>query len=622
MQPGTSATPWMSVMKTPWIEWKNVRLVPVLHGRMEFAFEVRRQFEAFKPDCVAVEYPVTLRESILRGVERLPLLSAVYYQEQDGTFMYLLVEPTDGQAEAVRLALERGLPVHCIDRDTEGYPLDRSPMPDSYALQKIGHFLYCQAYLKINRPHGRSLEDELREKTMAYHLQQLSKCNQRVFFVGGLYHLPGLLDRLGHPQAEVIGKRHREGVGLAHLHETSSREVLSEMPFLASHYERRRPSEATEPLDRLDINGQLIATAREHYWKNDKEELSRSQIRVLYKFARNYALMTGALVPSFYQLVVAARGAADDNFAYEVWDKGSEYPWQSENPGLPVLRLSGEDLFLDQKRIKFHRRLKTFRRRLVPVPVKKKIREKVPGEWKRDFGRFFICSYPPEDVVVEGYGKYLQQKAMKIKSEENARIVPFVSSMLDGLDIRETIRETIREWPRSKLYVKEGRPFSGKVGSVVVIFEPDIPDKDRNEDFPWRVTWLGEHEQESDMAFYSTPAGEVMDGPGISRCQYGGFMLTYPPMRVFDIWKDPFFDGARNKPERLLMAAIDYSLEKNVVYVAATPPSGWCQSMAARLGKKIIYMPIGTFSPVTLKKLRQFHVLDGHHVRKYAKHFL
>jgi hypothetical protein len=612
----------MSMMKSRWIEWKNIRLVPILHGRMEFASEVRRQFDAFKPDCVAVEYPITLSDPILRAVERLPLLSAVYYGERDGTFIYLLVEPTDGQVEAIRLALDRGVPLHCIDRDTEGYPLDRSPMPDSYALQKIGHFLYSQAYLRINERRDRSLEDELREKTMAHHLQRLSKIHERVLFVGGMYHLPGLLDMLDQSQTEVIGKRHRDGVGLAHLHEASSREVLSEMPFLAARYEGWRASDSKEPLDRLEINREMISEAREHYWKNDKEELSRSQIRVLYKFARNYALMTGALVPNFYQLVVAARGAADDNFAYEVWDKGSEYPWQSENPGLPVLRLSGEDLFLDQKRIKFHRRLKTFRRRLVPVPVKQRIREKVPGEWKRDFGRFFICSYPPEDVVVEGYGKYLQQKALKIKSEENAKIVPFVSSMLDGLDIRETIRETIQAWPRSELYVKEGRPFRGKVGSVVVIFDPDRLEKDGKENFPWRITWLGEHEQESDMAFYSTPAGEVMDGPGISRCQYGGFMLTYPPMRVFDIWKDPFFDAARNKPERLLMAAIDYSMEKHVVYVSASPPSGWCQSMAAKLGKKIIYMPIGTFSPVVLKKIRQFHVLDGHHVRKYAKHFI
>ena len=608
----------MTRMRYDKIEWQNVRLVPILHNRMEFAREVRRQFEEFRPDHVAIEYPSTLRERILQGIKRLPYLSVVHYEESDGTFIYLLLEPTDGQIEAVRLALENSIPIHFIDRDTEGYPLDLSPMPDPYALTKIGHFIFCQAYLRKHRDDPRSLEDRLREKTMAYHLQQLSRKGERILFVGGLYHLPGLIDVLAQPQTEVIGRRLRKGVGLAHLHRDSSREIMSEMPFLAAKYENSRSGRDGEPLDRLEANNQVISTSRQNNWKNSKEELSRSQVRVLNRFARNYALVSGGLVPNFYQLIVAARGAADDNFAYEVWDKGSDYPWQTENPGLPVLRLSGEDLFLDQKRIRFHRRLKTFRRRLVPVPIRKKKREQIPGEWKRDFQGLFICSYPPEDVVVEGYGQYLQKKALEIKSEENSRIIPFTTSMEDGLDIRQTIRE----WPTGPIYVQESRPLKGKVGSVVVIFDPDFPDEDGKEDFPWRVTWLGEHEQESDMAFYSTPAGEVMDGPGISRCQYGGFMLTYPPLRVYDIWKDPFFDVARNKPEKLLMSAIDYSLEKHVVYVAATPPSGWCQSMASRLGKKIIYLPIGIFSPITLKKIRQFHVLDGHHVRKYARHYI
>ncbi|KPK26128.1 MAG: hypothetical protein AMK69_12690 [Nitrospira bacterium SG8_3] len=608
----------MTRMSYDKIEWQNVRLVPILHNRMEFAREVRRQFKEFRPDHVAIEYPSTLREKILQGIKRLPYLSVVHYEESDGTFIYLLLEPTDGQIEAARLAFEHSIPIHFIDRDTEGYPLDLSPMPDPYALTKIGHFLFCQAYLRKHRDDPRSLEDRLREKTMAYHLQQLSRRGERVLFVGGLYHLPGLIEVLAQPQTEVIGRRLRKGVGLAHLHRDSSREIMSEMPFLAAKYEKSRSGRDEELLDRLKANNQVISTSRQNYWKNSKEELSRSQVRVLNRFARNYALVSGGLVPNFYQLIVAARGAADDNFAYEVWDKGSDYPWQTETPGLPVLRLSGEDLFLDQKHIRFHRRLKTFRRRLVPVPIRKKKRERIPGEWKRDFQGLFICSYPPEDVVVEGYGQYLQKKALEIKSEENSRIVPFATSMEDGLDIRQTIRE----WPTGPIYVKEGRPLKGKVGSVVVIFDPDLSDEDGKEDFPWRVTWLGEHEQESDMAFYSTPAGEVMDGPGISRCQYGGFMLTYPPLRVYDIWKDPFFDVARNKPERLLMSAIDYSLEKHVVYVAATPPSGWCQSMASRLGKKIIYLPIGIFSPITLKRIRQFHVLDGHHVRKYAKHYI
>ena len=599
-------------------EWKNIRLLPILHNNMEFAEEVRRRFEEFTPDLVAVEYPDTLKEKILQGVKRLPLLSVVYYKEKDGTFTYLLIEPADGLVEAIRLALSKGIPIEFIDRDTEGYPQDISPMPDPYAVKKIGHSLFCKAFLTINRDKPCFQEDQLREKTMAYHLQRLNRKGKRVLFIVGLSHVNGILEMLDKPQAEVIGLRKREGTGLAHLHVDSSREIMSEMPFLTSAYERARNDAKFEGLDRIKINSDLISVAREIHLKKNKEDLSRNQVRNLNKFARNYALLTGRLVPNLYQIIVSSRGVADDNFAYEVWEKGSDYPWQTEEPGLPVLRLTGEDLFLDQKRIRFHRRLKTLRRRLVSVPVKKKKREKYPGEWQEKFKGFSICSYPPEDVVIEGYGQYLKKKAIEIKSEENSSIEPFSCSMLDGLDVRESIRQ----WMSGNIYVKNERPLKGKVGSVVVIFDPDFPDEEEGERFPWCVTWLGEHDQESDMVFYSTFAGEVMDGPGISRCQYGGFMLTYPPMRVYDVWKDPFFSHARNKPERLLMAGLDYSLEKHVVYVSATPPSGWCRTMGERMGKKIIYLPIGILSPVTLKKVRQFHVLDGHPVRKFAHSYI
>ncbi|MBN2059936.1 MAG: hypothetical protein JW882_05910 [Deltaproteobacteria bacterium] len=605
-------------MKNNRIEWKNIRFVPILHNKMEFALEIRRQFKEFMPEHVAVEYPETLKAKIIKAVKRLPFLSVVHYVEDDGTFIYLLIEPTDGIVEAIRLAIEGDIPLHFIDRDTEGYPVDRTPMPDPFSITKIGHYNYCHAYLDTHVNDTRSSQDQLRGKTMAYSLQQLSMREEKILFVGGLYHFPHILEMLDFPQTTVIGRRHRKGVEVAQLHSDSSREIMSEMPFLAAEYESFRSGDRKNPPDRLKINSVLIKIAEKQLRKNYNEDLSITQIRILNKFARNYAFLTGNLVPDFYQTVVASRSAVDDNFAYEVWDKGCDYPWQNDNPGIPVMRLRGEDLFLDQKKILFHRRLKSSRTRLVPAPIRKKLREKTPGEWRKNFSGRYICSYPPEDVVIEGYGRHLMKRALEIKSEENSRIITFSSSMLDGIDIRETIRK----WQENKLYVKENRPLNGKVGSVVVIFDPDLPGQDGKERFPWLVTWLGEHDQESDMAFYSTPAGDIMDGPGISRCQYGGFMLTYPPMRVYDIWKDSYFDTARFKPERLLMAAIDYCLERHVVYVSGAPPSGHCQSVAAGLGKKIIYIPIGVFSPVMLKKLRQFHVLDGHHVRKYAHHYI
>jgi hypothetical protein len=599
-------------------EWKNIRLVPVLHNRLEFATEVRRQFGSFQPEIVAIEYPPTIGEKLLEGIERLPLLSVVYYEERDHTFVYLPIEPTDGQIEAVRLALSHNLPIHFIDRDTEGYPIDRTPMPDPYSIKRIGYWRYCRSFLD---EHPRPLpdpEDQLRERTMAYHLQRLNEQGKRILFVGGLAHLPGLLTYLDKAQVPVIGRRSGGHVMLAHLHGESSREIMTEIPFVAALYERFRDNPRMPEPDRLRAVDLLVEKARKRHLKNSKEEVSPNQLRTFNKFVMNYALLSGFLTPDLYKVLVAARGVVDDNFAYEVWDLATDYPWQTDSPRLPVLRLRGKDLFLDQKRIRFHRHFRTLRRRLVPLPVKKRHKERFPGEWKREFKAHTICSFQPEDIIIEGFGKYVKRRAVKEKSEENNRIVPFVTSMMDGIDIRETLRN-IKD---GTIYVRENISLRGKVGSVVVIFDPDLPDARGKEDFPWRVTWLGEHNQESDMAFYSTTAGEVVVGPGISRCQYGGFMLTFPPLRVYDIWKDPFFDFARNKPERLLLAALDYALERHVVYVSSSPPSSLCRTFASRLRKQIIYLPIGTFSPVTLKKIRQFHVLDGHPVRSYAAQYI
>ena len=74
------------------------------------------------------------------------------------------------------------------------------------------------------------------------------------------------------------------------------------------------------------------------------------------------------------------------------------------------------------------------------------------------------------------------------------------------------------------------------------------------------------------MAFYSTIRSEHLVGPGIGRAEYGGFLMALPPRRMLDVWTDPDYDFARNKPERLLMAALDYSKQRFVVYVAAKPP--------------------------------------------------
>ncbi len=648
----------------------TIYFAPILHGKFEFAQEVQRQFFTLRPEAIAVEFPKTLETPITRAVRRLPFLSVVLYQEKDGTYVYLPIEPTDGLVEAVRLGTEYQVPVFFVDRDTEGYPRYQEPMPDSYSIIKIGYTAYCESYRNAQENsvlksalnklflsafeggvvEGSDIEeveeeieremmplrqlDQLREATMAYHLQRIRRDYTSILFVCGLAHYVNIMNFLDTPQVQPIGRVKRDGIIIANLHENSSREIMSEIPFIAAEYERNRAS--MKPLDRLQIQEDLLQQAREQHLLNSKEEITPHQFFVLRKFARNYALVQHQLTPGFYQLVVAARGAVNDNYAYEVWELGSTYPWQDKNPKFSTIELRGEDLYLNQKKIRFHRKFRTLRKQLVPVPVKTRKKEKRKGEWKETWEGKHICSYPPEDIVVEGYGQYIQKKTTKMLAEENHRTVPFTTSLMDGIDMRETIRnwhaKTLRHRPGLALYVMENIPIRGKVGSIVIIFDEDAPSS-RNpkseirnprseEKYPWKMTWLGEHQDESDMAFYATPDGEQVVGPGISRCLYGGFMLTYPPLRVYDIWKDPFFDMARTKSERLLLAAIDYSEEKLIAYVAAKPPRSWCYAFANKINKKVVYIPIGQFSPVMLKKIQVFHVLDGYDVRKYAKEYI
>jgi len=600
------------------ILYKNIIFVPVIHGRLEFAGVVRRLFHQLRPEALAVEFPPTIQDALEKGLDRLPFLSVILYQEKAGRYVYLPIEPQDALVEAARLARTAGRPLFFIDRDTEGYPRHREPMPDPYTVTRLGLAAYAEAYRTEFEDRESSPEDHLREMTMAYHLQQLGRKYERVLFVCGLAHYPAVRRLLDQPLALPLGRTRRQGVTLANLARESSREIMSEIPFLAAAFIRAGEQDPPTNLDRLELYQDLLSQARERHRQNSKEEVRPAQMLVLNKFARNYALIQGFLTPDLYQLLIAARGTVDDNFAYEVWDLATDYPWQEEESRLPQVRLRGEDLYLDTKKIRFYRRFRQMRRRLVALPVKKRKKEKKPGEWKEAWEGRSICSYQPEDLVIEGFGDYLKKKTLQILSSENRRTQPFQASMLDGLDIRETIRN----WHDGRIYVTENRQVRGQVGSVVVIFDEDEPGPGGREKYPWRMTWLGEHSQESDMAFYSTPAGENVIGPGISRCEYGGFMMTYPPLRVYDIWKDPFFDGTGTKAERLLLAGIDYSEEKLIAYIAERPPADRIKHLAHFYGKKVVYLPIGQFSPSTLKKLRVFHILDGRHVRAWAGEYI
>lgn len=654
-------------------QFGNVHALPILHYRMEFAHLVREAVRAVNPDCIAVELPATLEAPFIRAIERLPQVSVLTYDvsaasllkgkvaEEAPQSVYLLIEPADPLAEAARLALKRGIPLHLIDIDLDDYPLHNEPLPDSYAVQRLGLAAYYREYAAANRDLPPDREDLRREKGMAFRLRQLSDRHGRVLFVCGMHHLERVRRFFAEPQAEPLGRVKREGVRLFNLHPDSVREILGEFPFLSSVYELRRGELPPEPQrgggtlrksfsafeliaggkreipeeevlresitrsarqvgvagempDRQRVMFRLFQEASRHYRQETGEPVHLWQRRAFFRYARNCALLSGQLLPDLYQMLTSARACVDDNFAYAFWRLAACYPWQRETADIPTIRLRPEELWGTSRRLRFRPRPKREAKGLSRLRFLQRKGEKRPGEWLEGFDNPSICSYPPEDLVIEDYGRFLKKKGAKQLSEEEGRVEPFSASMLDGIDMRETLRNL----HEGRIYVRENRRVKGGVGSVVVVFDEDRG----NERFPYLMTWLGEHDQESDMAFYATKPADNIVGPGISRCEYGGFILSSPPRRMLDVWRDRDYAFARSKAEVLLLAALDYSRERHVVYAAPRPPRSIFRQIASRLGKKIVYIPIGSLSPVKLKKLRVFHVLYGGDKREIAGEYI
>jgi hypothetical protein len=582
---------------------------PVAPGRMEFALEVRQAILREKPQVIALELPASLEEAWLRGVARLPAMSLIFYPADDEAAEYVLIEPADPFTEAIRTALEIGAEIVFADPEAGSRPHVKDAYPDPYAIRHIGLDRYVEAYRVYPQP--RSDEIAVHAAGIAWKLQG-ADLEANVLVVVSLNLLDAVMEAMEIPQEEPAPRR-RE-VELFNPHSQSLAEIAVEYPFLQWRYEQfRETMRDTTSIDRRHAQFAVFREAEKEYEANTGERIEHWQRRLLARYSRNLAFINRELTPTVFDMTVAARGIGGDNYAWEVWEIAGKYPPQSDEADIPTVHISGEEMWRDTRKIRLRRRLPSTKRRMLPAGLRSRKREKVPGEWASQLNGTSICSYPPEDLVVEDYGRFLKKKGKSILSEERARVEPFTTSILDGIDLRETIRK----WYEGRIYVRQFQKIQGEVGSVVVIF-----DEDRDNRYPYMTTWLGEGQNESDMAFYSTFPFDKMVGPGIGRAEYGGFLMSLPPRRMYDVWQDIDYEYAESKSERLLLAGIDYSIHRYVVYVAAKPPRSIFKTIAARSGRTIIYIPIGQLSPVSIKKIRVVHVLDGYDKREIAKDYL
>ena len=196
--------------------------------------------------------------------------------------------------------------------------------------------------------------------------------------------------------------------------------------------------------------------------------------------------------------------------------------------------------------------------------------ERFPGEWLAGFDESAICSYPPEDIVVEEFGRYLKRRG-----EVDPLRGAGAHRALHDLRARRH-RPPGDAAPRGRpaaSWVRELGRVPGEVGPVVVVFEDERLGKG-DQRFPYALTWMGEHAQESDMAFYAPTRPRGSWGRGSAASPTAASCC--PTRRA--AWPrsgaTPTTGSRRRKAEVLLLAALDYAQERIVVHVGARPPRG------------------------------------------------
>jgi len=409
------------------LERGRVTYLPVVPGRMEFALEVRRGILAARPAVVAVELPGWLRQAYLDAIDRLPRLTALVYPEdlESDRAVYVVVEPADPFVEAVRSALEVDAEVVFIEPDAVDRPHLQDNYPDSHALRSVSYRAYVDAF----RLHPPQRNDEIDEHAaaMAWKLQGADP-DRAMLAVVSLNLLDAVLDAMEVPQNRPARRLALVGPDLIHPHPDCLGQITVEMPFLQERYERfRLQPDAASYLDRRQIQFDLLKEAEAHYEAQTGDRLSHWHRRALARYSRNLAHLDQQLVASLYDLTTAARGIVDDNYAWELWRLAGTWPWQQETAELPAVRLSAEEIWINTRRMKLRRRLPRMKRRLMPRGLKPRPKESSPGEWASQIDGSAICSYPPEDLVIEEFGRFAKQKAKALVSEERTRTEPFLS---------------------------------------------------------------------------------------------------------------------------------------------------------------------------------------------------
>jgi len=618
----------------------RITCLPIIHGSGDFAIEVRRLMLSERFDCLAVPLPPSFQTDVERAIGFLPSISLVLQEEQQSfevrdwngfdneddersesgdtprVASYVPIDPCQGVIAGLRIAIDERMTRAFIDLETARFEGYFAAMPDPYALKHVSPEKFAAAILPTI-PRVVSGQPADRVVHMAAQLRQLERKYDKILFLCSLLDWPWIREAyIDETPSDAID----DDVNLTAIYGANPQTLLfglGELPYITGLYERARAE--LEEDENLSIDGvkAMLLAARDRYQKNlgkRARKITPKMLRLYLQYVRNLTLSERRLSPTLYTLIIAAQQFAGDQFAIALAEAAREYPYNGLIP-FPEIKLgidqgrSPDGDMLSLKTRLPGQSLEWRTCKLKPQPPKPQ-----QHDWLMRWNPHGQCSWPLEDVSIEKFRTHVKDAALHMLGVDLARSEKFSTSLKDGLDIRETLRN----WHTGNLYVKVQPPTRGSLDCVVMIF--DSPADPR--DYPWRVTWHAEHHDESTLALFATNFLGNLVGPGIGQATYGGAVFLFPPRPVSDIWSNPQFDFTDTLEERLLAAACYHARERHIAILSDAPPGVAWRTLAKRFGKKLIHVPLSRFSQETVQQLRVFHVLNGQHIRSFAADFI
>jgi|GEM_PF-6512364 len=386
------------------------------------------------------------------------------------------------------------------------------------------------------------------------------------------------------------------------------------------------------PLDayRSSLSASFDASCQ-RYAEWTRQDVTPSERTSVFRYMYRLAVEEGRTFPSQFDMLLSAQSVVDSNLSYEWLKECRDFPTgpAAHASALPEIHLplaaftpQVSTLSIEKfDTIGRHRPKSRPRglKREAPTPTgsQEGVDESkyADGKWVHE-DHPYSCSFPDEDVFMEEFSFGLRKQASEKVRALETHTHELTTSLEDGLDLRETIRN----WHTGKVMVREEVNLAkADIGAIVFNFAaPEDGDS-----YTWRAFWHAERHDNSHLLFFATPFQDSVIGPGVAKSEFGGFSVLPLGAVAFDPWHDPYIRSLCRTPlEALLLASALGTEEKSLLFLSNDPPPKSVASLIKRSGKIIIFQRLDQIPPDKIRRLRTFHILAEAGVRAYAQKYI